>query len=111
MDLTHLEYTLPELRRIRGHVDTGGAPLPARIGLVLLDARTGGRSGGLMITPDGSGIFTLAFPPGEYRIELPFNNQTVKSFTYGSTNILSEPRTIPRAGALEELSLTVEGIR
>jgi hypothetical protein len=108
-DVTNVEIAVPRLKDVTGHlVIEGGGPYPLlAIPFVSLPAAIGapGASGTLpTIRPGTDGTFHIGLPVGESRmanfISLP-PGYTVKSLTYGSTDLLTNPLKIAVTDALE----------
>jgi hypothetical protein len=108
-DVGNLEIRVPSLKDITGHVTIeGGGPYPLfAIPLASLAPVIGapGASGTLpTIRPAADGTFHIGLPAGEIRISnlvgLP-PGYTVKSFSYGSTDLLKNPLKIAATDMLE----------
>jgi hypothetical protein len=108
-DLGSVEIRVPSLKDITGHVVIeGGGPYPLfALPLIGLSASIGiaGPSGTLpTIRPGTDGTFHIGLPAGEIQaanfVGLP-PGYTVKSFTYGSTDLLKNPLKIATTDPLE----------
>ncbi len=108
-DVLNLEIRVPNLKDITGHlVIEGGGPYPLfALPLASLPASfaSPGISGTLpTIRPGADGTFHIGLPEGESRVTnfigLP-PGYTVKSFSYGSTDLLKGPLKVTLADAAE----------
>jgi hypothetical protein len=90
-DVDNFDFVIPVTRCVPGRaVVEGDGPMPQVLTFSYGAPR---KSSGVFIAPLVGGRFSIRLPEGEWRMTLatPFYGYTLKSFTYGSVDLLRDP--------------------
>jgi TonB family protein len=100
-DVANVEIALPPSKEVSGHivVEAAGQRIPA-VSLTLTGA-SNGMSVGISINPQADGAFKVTLPVGEFRVTAFSAGYAVRSFTYGSTDLMREPLKLAANDASE----------
>lgn len=111
-DITDLQFDVPGQRIISGRMIIEGEALAPRILIRVMPADSraflSGRT--FPVEPALGGAFRLTLPDGEYRVDVPVPPQgySVKTFTYGATNLMTMPLRLAAGEATQEFALTLQ---
>jgi hypothetical protein len=101
-DVTDAQIVFPPLVELKGHVEG-----PGIVTFLLFNVISpSGSRVGTAATAQADGSFKLTLPEGEWRLTLTASGFTLKSMTYGTTDLLKDSINI-RAGSTQELRVTL----
>jgi TonB family protein len=91
-DATNLILALPLMKEVQGVVaNTSGAAVQGRLSVSYSEiSATGSSSGSMSVATQPDGKFTIQMPEGDRRISVTAPGSTVKSLTYGTTDLMRE---------------------
>jgi hypothetical protein len=109
-DVTGVTLVIPRRHEISGRVVVEGGPAIARIGLRLRlsDSPVSAMAAQIIVQPDGT--FRVTLPEGRGQLDvtgLP-SDYSLKSLTYGDTDLRRNPLNIGSSDRVEELRIVLE---
>ena len=98
---TNVEIVLAPMKNVTGRVTLEGPGLMPRLTFTLPAPVSGGFTSSVDAVSQPDGSFKVYMPEGERRITLNVPGYTVKSLTYGSTDLLRDPIKLSAADTTE----------
>jgi hypothetical protein len=111
-DVDNVEFVVPRQIEVRGRVTLENAGVVLRLATLPITTAVGGMTSSIMTTPVRGDAFTVSLPEGEQTIALhptaiASRGFTVKSMTYGPTNLVTNTVKIDGLDPNREILVTL----